>query len=41
VTNPQADIVQGEYQISRRWSVQASRDQYGSVNVGGKFTKTF
>jgi translocation and assembly module TamB len=41
VTNPQGDIVQGDYQISKRWSVSASRDQYGNVNVGGKFTKTF
>jgi hypothetical protein len=32
---------QGEYQISKRWSVSASRDQYGGFAVNGKFHKSF
>jgi translocation and assembly module TamB len=41
VTNPQDDIVQGEYQVSKHWSVAASRDQYGGVAFDGKFHKVF
>jgi translocation and assembly module TamB len=41
VTNPEGEIVQGEYQLTKRWSVSATRDQYGGVAVDGKFRKTF
>jgi len=41
VTNPQDDIVQGEYQVSKHWSVAASRDQYGGVAFDGKFRTVF
>jgi translocation and assembly module TamB len=41
VTNPQDDVVQGEYQISKHWSVAASRDQYGGVAFDGKFRTVF
>ena len=41
VTQPQEDIVQGEYQVSKHWSVAATRDQYGGVAFDGKFHKVF
>jgi translocation and assembly module TamB len=41
VTQPQAEIVQGEYQISKRWSVSATRDQYGGYAFDGRFHTTF
>jgi translocation and assembly module TamB len=41
VTDPEAEIVQGEYQLNKRWSVSASRDQYGGVAVDGRFHTTF
>jgi translocation and assembly module TamB len=41
VTQPQAEIVQGEYQISKRWSVSATRNQYGGFAFDGRFHTTF
>ncbi len=41
VTQPGAEIVQGEYQINPRWSVSVQRDQLGGVSVDGKFHKKF
>jgi translocation and assembly module TamB len=41
VTQPQAEVVQGEYQISKRWSVTATRDQYGGYAFDGRFHTTF
>jgi translocation and assembly module TamB len=41
VSNPQDDIVQGEYQLSKHWSVAASRDQYGGVAFDGKYRTVF
>jgi translocation and assembly module TamB len=41
VTNPQDDIVQGEYQLTKHWSVAATRDQYGGVAFDGKFRTVF
>jgi len=41
VSNAEGQVVQGEYQISKRWSVNASRDQYGGFAVNGKFHKSF
>ncbi|HET7442017.1 MAG TPA: translocation/assembly module TamB domain-containing protein, partial [Terriglobales bacterium] len=41
VTNPQEDVVQGEYQLTKHWAVAASRDQYGGVAFDGKFHKVF
>ena len=41
VSNAEGQVVQGEYQISKRWSVSASRDQYGGFAVNGKFHKSF
>ena len=41
VTNAQREVVQGEYQITRRWSVTASRDEGGGVAFNAKFHKVF
>jgi len=41
VSNAESQTVAGEYQISKRWSVTANRDQNGGVAVGGKFHKVF
>lgn len=41
VTNPESQVVQGEYQVSKHWALSASRDQYGGYTVDGKFRKTF
>jgi translocation and assembly module TamB len=41
VTQPEAQIIQGEYQINKRWSVSATRDQYGGYGVDGRYHTTF
>ena len=41
VTSTQDQLVQGEYQLTKRWSVSAVRDQYGNVGVDAKFHKIF
>ena len=41
VTQPQSEIVQGEYQVTKRWSVSVVRDQSGGVAVDGKFHTKF
>ena len=41
VSQPGSEIVQGEYQINKRWSVNASRDQLGGVSVDGRFHTKF
>ncbi len=41
VSEPGSEIVQGEYQINKRWSVSVQRDQLGGVAVDGKFHKQF
>lgn len=41
VSQPGSEIVQGEYQINKRWSVSVARDQLGGVSVDGKFHKNF
>jgi translocation and assembly module TamB len=41
VTSTQDQVVQGEYQLTRRWSVSAIRDQYGNIGVDAKFHKSF
>ena len=41
VADAQSEVVQGEYQISKRWSVAAARDQYGGMSVNAKFHKVF
>jgi translocation and assembly module TamB len=41
VSQPGSEVVQGEYQISKRWSVSASRDQVGGVSVNGRLHTRF
>jgi translocation and assembly module TamB len=41
VTQPQSEIVQGEYQINKRWSVSATRDQYGGFAFDGRYHTNF
>jgi translocation and assembly module TamB len=41
VSQPGDEIVQGEYQINKRWSVSMSRDQLGGVSVDGRFHTQF
>lgn len=37
VTEPGSEIVQGEYQINKQWSVTVQRDQIGGVSIDGRY----
>jgi len=41
VTQPQSEIVQGEYQLNKRWSVSVVRDQSGGFSVDGRYHTNF
>lgn len=41
VTQPQAEIIQGEYQLTKRWSVSVVRDQSGGFAVDGRLHTHF
>jgi len=41
VSQPGQEIVQGEYQINKKWSVSVERDQLGGVSVDGRFHTSF
>jgi translocation and assembly module TamB len=41
VSQPGSEIVQGDYQINKRWSVSMARDQLGGVSVDGKYHTKF
>jgi len=41
VSQPGSEMVQGEYQITKRWSVSMARDQLGGVSVDGRFHTKF
>ncbi len=41
VSQPGSEIVQGEYQINKRWSVSVERDQVGGVSVDGRYHTKF
>lgn len=41
VSQPGSEMVQGEYQLNKRWSVSVQRDQLGGVAVDGKYHKRF
>jgi translocation and assembly module TamB len=41
VSQPGSEIVQGEYQINRRWSISVERDQLGGVSIDGRYHKRF
>jgi translocation and assembly module TamB len=41
VSQPEAEIIEGDYQINNRWSVSVARDQVGGVSVDGKYHTKF
>jgi translocation and assembly module TamB len=41
VSQPGDEIVEGDYQINKRWSVNVTRDQVGGVSVGGELHTKF
>jgi translocation and assembly module TamB len=41
VSQPGSEIVQGEYQVTKRWSVSMARDELGGVSVDGRFHTKF
>jgi translocation and assembly module TamB len=41
VSQPGQEIVQGDYQINQRWSVNVTRDQVGGISVGGELHTKF
>jgi translocation and assembly module TamB len=41
VTQPQNEIVQGEYQLNKRWSVSVVRNESGGVAVDGRLHTNF
>jgi translocation and assembly module TamB len=41
LSQPGSEIVQGDYQINKRWSVSVARDEVGGVSVGGKYHTKF
>jgi translocation and assembly module TamB len=41
VSQPGSEMVVGEYQINKRWSVSMARDQLGGVSVDGRYHTRF
>jgi translocation and assembly module TamB len=41
VTQPGSEIVQGDYQINKQWSVSVERDQIGGVSIDGRYHTKF
>ncbi len=41
VSQPGSEIIQGEYQVNKRWSVSAERDQLGGFSLDGRYHKRF
>ncbi len=41
VTDPESQVVQGEYQVDKHWSVSALRNQYGGYAFDAKYHTTF
>jgi translocation and assembly module TamB len=41
LSQPGSEIVQGDYQINKRWSVSVTRDEVGGVSVDGKYHTKF
>jgi translocation and assembly module TamB len=41
VSQPGSEMVQGDYQLTKRWSVSMARDQLGGVSVDGRFHTRF
>jgi translocation and assembly module TamB len=41
VTSTQRELIQGEYQFTKRWSVSVTRDENGGFAVDGKYHKRY
>jgi translocation and assembly module TamB len=41
VTDPESQVIQGEYQLNNRWSVTGARTQYGGYAFDAKYHRTF
>ena len=41
VSQPGSEVIRGEYQINKRWSVSVTRDELGGVSVDGHYHKRF
>jgi len=41
VSQPGSEMVQGEYRLTKRWSVSVARDQLGGVSMDGRFHTRF
>lgn len=41
VSQPGSEMVEGEYQINKRWSVSVERDQLGGVSADGRYHTRF
>ncbi len=41
VSQPGSEMVQGEYQLTKRWSVSVARDQLGGVSADGRYHTRF
>jgi translocation and assembly module TamB len=41
VTSSQRELIQGEYQLTKRWSASVTRDENGGFAVDGKFHKRY
>src|SRR5215472_13685323 len=41
VTSTQREIIQGEYQLNKRWSASVTRDENGGFAVDGKYHKRY
>ena len=41
LSQPGTEVVQGEYQLNKRWSVSVARDETGGVSVNGRYHTKF
>ena len=41
LSQPGTEVVQGDYQLTKRWSVSLTRDEVGGISVGGKYHTRF
>ena len=41
LSQPGTEVVQGDYQVNKRWSVSVTRDEVGGVSVDGKYHTKF
>src|ERR1017187_1713451 len=41
LSQPGTEVVQGDYQLNKRWSVSLTRNEVGGISVGGKYHTKF